>query len=175
MKTRKIIFILMLAVFMVSLSSCSLIIHAIRHPAGKLAMDPDLSADQTAVVIFGEPLFIKEYNGIDVKSKWYPKDRTRKMTITLPAGEAHLLFDIYAAWDRGNTTYHFRPKDVELKFNFEAGKQYTVALYAGKNEGNFFFPRQKIYLAVWNRIYSDADPGNREENNILKSWELGEF
>jgi len=170
MKKIRFIFILTFAAFTaVSFSSC------FSTPPGKLAIDPDLPADKTSVVIFNESLFIKEYNGIDVKSKWYAKDRIRKMTVTLPEGEAHLLFDIYAAWNRGNTIYHFRPKDLELKFNFEAEKEYTVALYAGKNEGNFLFPRQKIYLAIWNRIYSDANPGNREENNIIKSWEIGEF
>jgi len=174
MKTEKFIFICIVFTA-VSLNGCSLLIHTIRHQPGEITIDTNLPAEESAVVIFSESILVKEYNGIDVKDAWYPKDRTRKMTITMPAGEAHLLFDIYASWSRGQVNYYFEPKDVELKFNFEAGKEYTVSLYAGKNEGNFFIPKQKIIMAIWDRIYSDANPGNNEESHIIKSWELGVF
>jgi len=178
MKTQKFIFNLMLIVLAaVSLNACltSMIANSILHAPDSITMDPDLPRDKAAVVIFGEEILVKEYNGIEVKSTWYPKDRTRIMTVTMPAGDAHLLFDIHGAWSRGNTTYRFTPKDMELKYNFEAGKEYTVGMYLGRNEGNFLIPRQKIYLAIWNRLYTDANPGYYGEENILKSWELGEF
>jgi len=147
----------------------------VSAPPGKMTIDPDLSKAESAVVIFHNSINVKEYNGISVKDEWYPKGKWRRMTVTIPGGETHLLFDIDAGFDRGNTTYTFRPRDLELKFNFEAGKEYTVSLYASKNEGTLFAPKQKVVLAIWDKIYSDADPGNREGDHVIKSWELGEF
>jgi len=142
---------------------------------GKITIDPELPIEKNAVVVFHSSIFIKEYNGINVKDEWYPKGNYRKMTVTIPGGETDLLFDISASFDRGNTTYTFRPKDLELKFDFEAGKEYTVSVYRSKNLGNFFIPKQKIYLAIWDKIYSDANPGNAQEDHVVKSWELTEF
>jgi hypothetical protein len=138
-------------------------------------MDPNLPIERAAVVIFPDFIQVKEYNGINVKDEWYPREKLRRVTSTLPAGEAHLLFDVYLSYSRGNTTYTFRPKDLELKFDFEAGKEYTVSIYVSKNEGNFFIPKQRIFLAVWDKLYSDANPGNNQADHIIKSWELGEF
>jgi len=162
------ILVMVLFVFLAISSSAS-------APPGKITMDPNLVKEESAVVIFPEFLYVKEYNGIGVESEWYPKGKWRRLTATLPGGEAHLLFDVGMSYSRGNTIYTFSPKDLELKFNFEAGKEYTVGLYLSKNEGNFLFPRQRIFLAVWDRIYSDADPGNSAEDHVIKSWELGEF
>jgi len=164
MKTGKFIFgFICTALIAVSLTGC------FSLPPGKITIDTELPHEKTAVVVFSSAIYVKEYNGIDVKDTWYPKnifgDDLRKMTITMPAGETHLLFNIYASWSRGNTTYTFRPKDLELKFDFEAGKEYSVSLYAGKNEGNFLFPKQKVILAIWDQT----------GKNELKSWEIGEF
>jgi hypothetical protein len=142
---------------------------------GVITIDPDLPKEKSAVVVFHSSINVKEYNGINVKGEWYPKGEWRKLTATIPAGETHLLFDIHASFDRGNTTYSFRPKDLELKFDFEAGREYTMSIYASKNEGNFLFPKQKVVLAIWDKIYSDANPGNKEGDHVIKSWELGEF
>ena len=163
------------AILVIALFAFLAISTTVSAPPGKMTIDSDLPKEKSAVVIFPSSINIKEYNGINVKDEWYPKGKWRKMTVTIPGGETHLLFDISASFDRGNTTYTFTPKDLELEFNFEAGKEYTVGLYISKNEGSFLFPKQKIVLAVWDKIYSDADPGNREEDHVIKSWELSEF
>jgi len=144
-------------------------------PPGKIAVDPNLPVENAAVVVFSSSINVKEYNGIDVREEWYPKGRWRRVTATMPAGETQLLFDMDVSFGRGNNTYTYRPKDLELKFNFEAGKEYTVSVYASKNEGSFFIPKQKVVLAIWDKIYSDANPGNTEGSHIIKSWELAEF
>ena len=144
-------------------------------PPGKITIDEDIPLEKAAVVVFHSSINIKEYNGINVEKELYPRDKLRNMTVTMPAGETHLLFDIYASFDRGNTTYTFRPKDLELKFDFEAGREYTVSIFASKNEGKLLFPKQRVILAVWDKIYSGANPGNKEESHIIKSWELGVF
>jgi len=173
MKTGKLIFgFACIAFVAVSLTGC----FSLFGPRpGKVAFDPSLPKEETAVIIFPEFIHVKEYNGIDIENEWYPKKKPRKVTATIPAGETHLLFDVNAGFSRGNTTYTFRSKDLELKFNFQAEEGYTVSMYASKNEGGFFSPKQKVILAIWDRIYSDANPGNTEENHILRSWELGEF
>jgi hypothetical protein len=148
---------------------------SIPTPPGKTTIDPDIPPEKAAVVVFNSAVNIKEYNGINIEKEWYPKDKLRKMTATMPAGDTHLLFDLYASFERGNTTYTFRPRDLELKFNFEAEKEYTVSVYASRNEGTLFNPKQKIVLAIWDKIYTDANPGNNEGDHIVKSWELGEF
>jgi len=174
MKTGKCLFrFVFIAVVAVTFTGCFSLLFSVS--AGKTTINPDLPKEKAAVVIFNRGLYVKEYNGIDVEDAWYPKGNLRHMTVTMPAGETRLLFDMHVQFQRGNTIYSFRPKDLELKFNFEAGKEYTVGVFASKNEGNFFIPKQKIVLAIWDRIYSGADPGNREENHIIKSWELGEF
>jgi hypothetical protein len=174
MKTGKfIIGCAFITVIAISLTGCLSLLFAPRP--GVITIDPDLPKEKAAVVVFHSSINVKEYNGIDVKDEWYPKDKWRKVTATIPGGETHLFFDIWAGFERGNTTYTFKPKDIELKFNFEAGKEYTVSIYASKNEGNFLFPKQKVVLAIWDKIYSNANPGNTEGNHIIKSWELGEF
>lgn len=171
MKTGKFIFGFALVAIAVLFAGC----FSIPVSPGKIAVDPDLPKENAAVVIFNDTINVKEYNGIDVREEWYPKGKWRRVTATMPGGETQFLFDINANFYRGNTTYTFRPKDLELKFNFEAGKEYTVALYVTKNEGSFLRPKQKVVLAIWDRIYSDANPGNSQESRVVKSWELTEF
>jgi len=164
-----------LSLFAIAVFAFLAISSATAPAPGVASIDPDISPERAAIVVFSHAIKVKEYNGIDVKEEWYPEGKSRKMTVTMPGGETYLLFDIWASFDRGNTTYTFNPKDMEMKFDFEAGKEYTVSLYASKNEGNFLFPKQRIVLAIWDKIYSDANPGNREEAHVIKSWELAEF
>ena len=148
---------------------------ATSAPPGKITLDSDIPTEESAVVLFNNSIYVKEYNGIDVEKEWYPKGNYRYMTVTMPAGETHLLFDISVSFRRGNTYYTFDPKNLELKYDFAPGKEYTVSLYASKNEGGLFNPKQKVVLAIWDKIYSNADPGNNEGDHIIKSWELAEF
>ena len=168
MKTGKFIFgFAFIAVMAILLGGCFSL-------PGKVTVDPDIPIEESAVVKFYSSVYVKEYNGINVEDGWYRGDGTKNLTATIPAGETHLLFDIYASFDRRNTTYFFEPKNIELKFNFEAGKEYTVNVYASKNEGSLFLPKQKIILAIWDRILS-VDDGTSKEDGIVKAWELGEF
>ena len=148
---------------------------SIPTPPGKTTIDPDLPQEETAVVVFSDSICVKEYNGINVEKEWYP-GKLRKMTVTMPAGNTHLLFDILTVFERGNNNFYtFDPRNLELNFNFEAGKEYTVSVYASKNEGTLFNPKQKVVLAIWDKIYSSGNPGNNEGAHIVKSWELAEF
>ena len=170
MKTGKIIIGCAFLVFMsVSLSSCSMIIRAVRNKPRNVMVAPDMPIVDTAVIKIDYYIFVKEYNGINVESEWYSNDRLKTISATIPAGETHLLFDIYMVFTRNQATYSFRPKDIELKYDFEPGRKYRVGMFT-ENIGNFIFPRRKIFLAIW-----DMEPAPGSGKEPLRSWELSEI
>ena len=173
MKAGKFIVGCAFVVFMtVSLSSCALIITAVRSTPRNITVDPNIPVEEAAVVKIDYNIAVREYNGIDIEKAWYPKDDLKAINAAIPPGETHLLFDIYKVFNRGNSSFSFTAKDIELKYDFEAGKKYRLGLYT-EDIGNFIYPRRKIFLAIWD---GDAASGSGESNNaILKSWELSEI
>jgi hypothetical protein len=159
MKTGKfIVSFACIAALVVSLSGCFSL-------SAKITVDPDLPIESSAMVMIPSVIHVKEYNGINVKELWYPKNEFRDITVIMPAGETHLLFDMYAGFVWGNTTYNFKPKDVVLKYNFEAGKEYTI--------GVTLSDKKVVVLAIWDGFYPNELP--RGDDLIVKSWELGRF
>ena len=142
---------------------------------GKVVIDPDLPKENTALVIISEAIRVIEYNGIDVTKTWYSNNNPRVNKVTLPAGEATLFFNIRAVFARGNTEMTINLENLETTYDFEAGKDYTIGVYASQNIGTFFNPKQTLILAIWDKAISNANPGNTQNDRILKSWELGEF
>lgn len=143
-------------------------------PAGKIVYDPELSAENTTYVVFCGTIFVQEYNGINVSDTWYPRGKLRVNRVTLPAGDTTVGINIRGEFSRGNTIYTIRIDDVQLKYDFEQGKEYTIGLYIAENTGNFLFPKNKIMLAIWGKAFPDGSPGRTKPDLILKSWELGE-
>ena len=166
---RKILVIVALVFITILICGC------FSTPAGKINFDPNLPSEETAYIVISQAIFVKEYNGINVQDTWYKNDKLRVNRVTLPAGEANLLFNIRAAFGRGNITYTLRIEDIQFKHNFEAGKEYTIGVYAGPNTGGFFSPKQKVYLAIWDRSISGGNPGNNYGSSIIRSWEISEF
>ncbi|MDR0638735.1 MAG: hypothetical protein LBG27_07540 [Spirochaetaceae bacterium] len=138
--------------------------------AGKVVFDDSLAPEESAVVVFGNSIHVLEYNGIGVEDAWYPKKKYRINTVTLPAGEASILFDYYVSISRGNTIYPASGEGIELKFHFEAGKEYTVVAYT-KTEG-FIFVKIEYGLAIWDHA-TTSSPGSIGKS--VKSWKLGEM
>jgi len=173
MKTGKFIVGCAFVVFMaVVLSGCALITTAVRSTPRNITVDPDIPAEEAAVVKIDYNIAVKEYNGINIEKVWYPNDDLKAINAAMPGGETHLLFDIYKTFDSLNESYSFRARDIELKYNFEAGKKYRLGLYT-VDTGTLLNPKRKIFLAVWD---SDAASGSGESDNaLLKSWELKEI
>jgi hypothetical protein len=144
-------------------------------PPGKIVYDPDLPKEQTAYVVIDSTIEVVEYNGINVNKAWYPRNNLRLNKITLPAGDTTLGINIKGAAARGNTIYNIRINDLQLKYNFEAGKDYTIALFNTKNIGTFLRPKQEVYLAIWGKAFNDGSPGISRDDLILKSWKIAEF
>ena len=139
---------------------------------GNIVLDPDMPAEQTAKVRFQRSIYVTHYNGIDVEDAWYPRGYLKANTVTLPAGETTLNFDIAYSFSYFKINYSLDVNDIELRYNFEPGKEYTVGNYVSENLGNFFIPKFKVYVGIWDQIYpADTRP---EKNKAIRSWEIGE-
>jgi hypothetical protein len=155
-------------------SGCTTI--ARRLSAGKITYDDSLAPEESVLVVFAYPIHVLSYNGISVEEAWYPNGKYRINRVTLPAGEMSVNFDLKHVIGNNYYTRTFQGEDIELRFNFEAGKEYTVAPYT-KVEGLFGFVKGEFGVAVWNFASSYSEPGDvdRDSDKVLKSWKLGEF
>ncbi|MDR1308086.1 MAG: hypothetical protein LBK74_11000 [Treponema sp.] len=151
-------------------SGCSSI--ARQLSAGKIIYDESLPVEQNALVVFSDTIHVLEYNGIGVEDSWYPKGKYRINKITLPAGETTIQFNLRAYVSQGNYSVSIKADNIELRFNFEAEKEYTVAVYT-KSLG--LFKNTEYGVAVWGYASQTASPGGADAGKILKSWKLGEF
>jgi hypothetical protein len=168
MKLR--IFVFLAAAAMLPVSGCTSI--ARQLSAQRLVFDESLSPEESTVVAFEETIYVKEYNGIAVEDSWYKNGGRRINTITLPAGEATIVFDFALSVSQDNRTYSVSHDDIELRFNFEAEKEYTVGAYT--NEEGFILVKIEYGVAVWDQAVTN-NPGGVNINNRIKTWEFGTF
>ena len=175
MKKGKFVFgLACIALMAVLLSGC------ISMPRNVM-IDSELPKEQTALVSIDNEIQIVEFNGINIRDAWYGGDKWYHINAVIPAGETRLLFNLSTTFFRENVSYWIKRDNLQLVYNFEAGKEYTFAVYYSENIGTFFNPRNKAFLAIWDgvitprknlsndgKIYSNAE-------RILRSWEIGEF
>ena len=167
MPLRKFVFSLVVVSAALFMSSC----FSAPKP-GKIVFDPDLPPERASEVLFSANIFVQEYNGIGVKGAWYPENKRRRNTVTLPPGQTTIIFNYSLAIDRGNVIYHVNLEDIELRFDFEVGKFYSVGAYI-ENTGFLGLGKTKFGVAVWDYdIVSDRRGAKKE--NALRSWEMGE-
>jgi hypothetical protein len=136
----------------------------------KITFDPDLPMEQSTVVTFDRTIKVLQYNGIDVKDKWYPNGSERINKVTLPAGSAAIVFSYSIYITEGGVTTVKR-NNIELRFDFEAEKDYAVGEWILRGESKGFLQGNKwtYGIGVWNKF---GDIG--EKDKAIKSWELGE-
>jgi hypothetical protein len=140
--------------------------------AGTIVYDQSLPPEESTLVAFGDTIYVMEYNGIAVREAWYPDGKYRINRVTLPAGETSILFDYRSTVRQGDYTYTLRGNGIELRFNFEAGKEYTVGIYS-KSLG--LFVGSEYGVAIWDFVSQSGPIGGGEASRIIKSWKLGEF
>jgi hypothetical protein len=121
------------------------------------------------VVVFANTIHVMKYNGAGVEDTWYSNGKYRTNTVTLPAGETLILFIYHFSIVRGDTKITITGRNIELCFDFEAGKEYTVASYTKKK--GFLLLETEYGVAVWNRA-TTSNPGRVDKS--IKSWKLGE-
>lgn len=140
--------------------------------AGTIVYDQSLPPEESTLVVFGDTIYVLEYNGITVKEVWYPTGKYRINKVTLPAGETSVLFNYSTAIRQGDYIYRVRGEGIELRFNFEAGKEYTVDMYT-KSLG--LFAGSEYGVAIWDFVSKSGTLGGGDASRIIKSWKLGEF
>jgi hypothetical protein len=80
--------------------------------------------DYDAMISLGKS-GVSVYNGIEIEDEW--------KLFKIPAGEAEFVMNVVS--DRGNAIY--KADDVIFRFNFEAGKEYSIIFtpYGGSGFG----------------------------------------
>ncbi|MDR1105052.1 MAG: hypothetical protein LBL44_01720 [Treponema sp.] len=151
--------------------------------AGKITYDESVSPEQSALVVFSNTIRVTSYNGTNVDNKvWYPKAKIRINRVTLPARAATIHCDLLCDITRGRTIYHITYKNIELRFKFEAGKEYTVSSYWKGSGGFTGLENIEFGVGIWE--YASTNPlsqgtflnagfGNPDE--AVEIWKLGDL
>jgi hypothetical protein len=157
---------LLLAIFV--FASC------LSAPTSQIFIDDNIPHENTAIVMVSSQIEIKKFNDIDVESEWYPRGRRRNLRLTVPAGETNFIYDMYWPITSGQVNRWLEGKDLSFSFNFEAGNEYTVGFYE-KSISTSFKRMFELYLAVWDRVFLNAQPDRSHENNIIQQWLVRTF
>ena len=95
--------------------------------------DKTIPKEQTAVMCFGDGIYVKSYNGIDVAKAWNGIIwlTNERLKVTLPAGESEFGFKL--KYVMANTTYS--ASDIKIRYYLEAGKKYSMFfVYSGSKK-----------------------------------------
>jgi hypothetical protein len=81
MNTHKYLVLIILVFAVLLISSCTVVM-PVSYSTGKANFDPSLPPERTTVVVFEGSIYVSEYNGIDVRKAWYPKEERLTNTVT---------------------------------------------------------------------------------------------
>ncbi|MDR2663087.1 MAG: hypothetical protein LBC31_08835 [Treponema sp.] len=144
-----------------------------RFPSPKLVLSPPIrnqGSQGSATLVFGESLIIRGYNDMDVYREMYPTGTWKVNKVTVPAGGTSVNFDYRHYMDRFGTDVVVYGQNIELNYNFEDGKEYTIAAYQKRLD-----PITLEYgVAVWDYASSNGKPGALQRGKMMVSWKLGE-
>ena len=118
MSAKTMMFPVVVASAVVLLASC-----ATTH---QRTYDKKIPKEQTAVMCFGDGIYVTSYNGIDVAKAWYGGSywSDERVKVTLPAGEA--AFDFHLLYYNQITNATYNAKDLKMRYDLEAGKKYSM-------------------------------------------------
>ncbi|GHV86303.1 hypothetical protein AGMMS50230_19180 [Spirochaetia bacterium] len=150
----------------------------VLEPQAKPVQKPPAASTGTATVIFGVGFWVFDYNGADIYDEWYPKGKVttgerhlwRVNKVAVPAGGTTITFDTYFETPGWQTTFIFVGQNYELSYNFEAGKEYTLALFARTPAPG----QREVYLGLWPKANRSGMQGRIDDDSLLKSWKLAE-
>jgi hypothetical protein len=129
-----------------------------------------VSPEGSAVLVFGEGVIVWAYNGTNVYDEFYPDRLWKLHKVTVPAGRTSIQFDYIFNLYRSNLTIREYGLNIELNYNFEAGKEYTLAAYS-KRVDLFTI---EYGLNIWDFASTSGKPGAAQNSHIIKSWKFGE-
>ncbi|GHV86304.1 hypothetical protein AGMMS50230_19170 [Spirochaetia bacterium] len=142
----------------------------VLEPNVRTVRKPPETSAGTATVVFGTGFRVFDYNGTDVYDEWYPKSKAR-------TGHRHLWQPNRIAVPAGGTTIafdygFFGGRNIELSYSFEAGKEYTLAVFY--QYYNADSPRKSgLYMGLWNKADKRGKAG-RLDDSLIKAWRLSE-
>jgi len=124
-------------------------------------------------IVFGEGILVINCNGKYVYDEYYSsKENNHVWSLkkeTLPAGPSTINFDVYYVNHKINLNVITMLQNLEFTWNFEAGKEYTIAV-----DANLLNPFVTEYIvAIYNFASKTGSAGSASQ--IVKSWKFGEF
>jgi hypothetical protein len=93
--------------------------------------DESIPVERTALLKFDPALTVKSYNGVNVELTTGAFSYTG---FTIPAGAAKIVVDLDTGRQMGNVSY--RALNVEINYNFEAGKEYMLRFWFSDDQGS---------------------------------------
>jgi hypothetical protein len=107
----------------------------------------------------------KEWNGKDIKDAVYKKRMIKSNDIikfTVPAGDNSFTFDIRYEISNNQQTTVYPFKNIELRYDFEPGKKYTIK---GRMKFLAFgFKGIEFYISLYDTT---------KRSTLLKEWMIG--
>jgi hypothetical protein len=127
--------------------------------------------NETTKVVF-EGIVMWECNGTYVHDEWYHQGLPLLTTepIEFPAGGTSLVFDFVISIEGFNKTTIIFAENLEIRYNFEAGKEYTISRYQ-KRVGL----TREYGVEIWDFAAPYGIVGNGAGHTMLQSWKLGEL
>jgi len=126
-----------------------------------------------AKVVFGEGILVINYNGKNVYDEYYSSSQNyhswRLHEETLSAGASTINFDVYFVDHKINVNVIPKIQNLEVTWNFEAGREYTIAVYS-KLLNPFL---TEYVIAIYDFASKTGKAGSASQ--IIKSWKFGEF
>jgi len=139
-------------------------------PMTQIVVDKEKPQEETAVILVRSSITITNFNGKDVKDEWYPKDKRKFLKLTIPAGETNFVYNMFCQMSNGQVTTTISGNNIKFSFNFEAGKEYTVGHYAKSKKTGFFSNVNELYIAVWDRLYTEELVLKSREDRVIRQW-----
>lgn len=153
-------------IFLLTLAIVWLLCSCVTEPFEMIG-DENNPVENNAVIKFVSDtangwIILLQWNGIDLKEKLYrnlgtSSEHTAKLTI--PAGVNNFVFDITYSTQipLANVRINYPYESIELQYNLEPGKEYTV-------EGRF--TSGEHFIGIYDTTEADSV--------LLKEWKIGE-
>ena len=141
-----------------------------RAPKMVLPGDPvGRRQEGEATVVFGKGIFAYNINGVFVYDDFYPvfPHKWRVNTENIPAGSSTINFNFHYLDSKINLVVFISGENLEFTHTFEAGKNYTIAMY--DKQLNPFVTEYGV------AIYDSTTGKEVSANQIIKSWKLMEY
>jgi hypothetical protein len=131
-----------------------------------LVLDPAVPKAQTALVTFGEGVFPRQVNGINIRKAWYGGDEKWSnvaVEARIPEGTMQLEFDLAVIFGSAYHQSKYQGKNFKTELDIEAGKKYLLTVESAR------VVRDETSVRIISIVWYDTTGRSKV---MLKSWEL---